>query len=122
MDLLERDNDLEVLAAALGQAIAGQGRIALVSGEAGIGKSTFVDHFIAAHGRDVCVLKGHCDPLFTPTPLGPLYDLARQARTDLLMALEAGAPRAGLFSAVLDMMRGAKTPNLVLVEDIHWAD
>jgi DNA-binding CsgD family transcriptional regulator len=122
MELLERDNGTAVLAEALDQAIAGRGRIALVSGEAGIGKSTFIDHFIAGLGRDACVLKGHCDPLFTPTPLGPLYDIARQTSANLLAALETGAPRAALFSGVLDMLRQAKAPTLVLIEDIHWAD
>ncbi len=122
MDLLERDKDMAVLAEALAEAIAGRGRIALVSGEAGIGKSTFVDHFIAQHGDGLCVLKGHCDPLFTPTPLGPLYDIARQTSADLLASLEAGTPRVALFSAVLDMLRRAKAPTLVVIEDIHWAD
>jgi DNA-binding CsgD family transcriptional regulator len=122
VDLLERDDDVAVLAEVLTEATAGRGRIALVSGEAGIGKSTFVDHFIETHATSVCVLKGHCDPLFTPTPLGPLYDIARQTSADLLASLEAGAPRAALFSAVLDMLRRAKAPTLVVVEDIHWAD
>jgi DNA-binding CsgD family transcriptional regulator/tetratricopeptide (TPR) repeat protein len=122
MDLLEREKDAAVLAAALAEAVAGRGRIALVSGEAGIGKSAFVEHFIEANSTGLCVLKGHCDPLFTPTALGPLYDIARQARADLLAALEGGAPRAALFSAVLEMMRGARHANIVLVEDIHWAD
>lgn len=122
MELLEREKEAAVLAAALADAVAGRGRIVLVSGEAGIGKSAFVEHFVETHGQGLCVLTGHCDPLFTPTPLGPLYDIARQTRADLLLALEAGAPRAGLFSAVLDMMRGARQANLVLVEDIHWAD
>ncbi|MFI5034050.1 MAG: AAA family ATPase, partial [Reyranellales bacterium] len=122
MDLLERDDDMAVLAEALAEATAGRGRIALVSGEAGIGKSTFVDQFIADRAAGVCGLKGHCDPLFTPTPLGPLYDIARQTSADLLTALETGAPRAALFSAVLDMLRRAKAPTLVVIEDIHWAD
>jgi len=122
VDLLERDDDVAVLAEVLTEAAAGRGRIALVSGEAGIGKSAFVDQFIASHASSVCVLKGHCDPLFTPTPLGPLYDIARQTSADLLASLEAGAPRAALFSAVLDMLRRAKAPTLVVIEDIHWAD
>ncbi|HEY2871606.1 MAG TPA: AAA family ATPase [Reyranella sp.] len=122
MDLLERDDDMAVLAEALAEATAGRGRIALVRGEAGIGKSTFVDQFIADRAAGVCSLKGHCDPLFTPTPLGPLYDIARQTSADLLTALETGVPRAALFSAVLDMLRRAKAPTLVVIEDIHWAD
>ena len=46
MELLERDHELQALAVALGEATAGEGRIVLVSGEAGIGKTSFVDRFI----------------------------------------------------------------------------
>src|SRR4051794_22595260 len=99
--LLERDLDLNRLAAALEQASAGHGHIVLVSGEAGIGKTTFVEHFQTACAGKACVLTGHCDPLFTPTPLGPLYDIARQTSAKLLALLESHAPRAALFSSML---------------------
>ena len=48
--LLERELALVALAAALGEAAAGEGRVALVSGEAGIGKTSLVDHFTRAYG------------------------------------------------------------------------
>ncbi|HTE36360.1 MAG TPA: AAA family ATPase, partial [Reyranella sp.] len=122
MELLERERDLAVLAAALDQAAAGCGRIALVSGEAGIGKTSFVEGFIATHAQGVCVLKGNCDPLFTPTPLGPLYDIARQTNARLLAELENGPKRAALFSSLLEMLRASRAPTVVVIEDIHWAD
>ena len=59
------------------EAITGRGRIALVSGEAG-GKTSFVERFIETRGKTVRILYGNWDLLFTPTPLGPLYDIARQ--------------------------------------------
>jgi Cdc6-like AAA superfamily ATPase len=46
--LLEREPALEALASALGEAAAGEGRVALVYGEAGIGKTSLVDHFTRA--------------------------------------------------------------------------
>src|SRR3954466_9835404 len=122
MELLERDHDLEVLAAALAGAIAGQGRIALVSGEAGIGKTSFVDRFVATSGAAMRILKGNCDALFTPSPLGPLYDIARQTGGRLLAQLENEAPRAALFSTVLDQLRDPDPPAILIIEDIHWAD
>lgn len=122
MELLERGNDLQALAAALAKARAGQGCIALVSGEAGIGKTSFIEHFVAAQGPAMCVLKGNCDPLFTPTPLGPLYDIARRSSAALLAQLESETPRAGLFSALFDQLREAREPIIFVVEDIHWAD
>jgi DNA-binding CsgD family transcriptional regulator len=122
MELLERDHGLKVLAAALGEAIAGQGRIALVSGEAGIGKTSFVDRFIATSGQAMRVLKGNCDALFTPSPLGPLYDIARQTGGRLLAQLESEAPRAALFPTMLDQLRDPAQPAILVIEDIHWAD
>jgi DNA-binding CsgD family transcriptional regulator len=122
MELLERDVPLRTLANALEDAVAGHGRIVLISGEAGIGKTSFVERFCAAHGGAAQLLKGQCDPLSTPSPLGPLYDIARRAGGRLLEQLESEAPRAALFSTVLDGLRGQGRPTLLLIEDIHWAD
>ena len=47
MDLLERDEYLSALDEALRQAASGRGRIALISGEAGIGKTALVERFVA---------------------------------------------------------------------------
>ncbi len=58
MEMLERESELKLLGAALDEAATGQGQIALVSGEAGIGKSTFVEHFIASRGQKIRVLRG----------------------------------------------------------------
>ena len=120
--LLERDLDLNRLAAALEQASAGHGHIVLVSGEAGIGKTTFVEHFASTIAGKACVATGHCDPLFTPTPLGPMYDIARQTNGRLLTLLESNAPRAALFSAMLGLVNASEQATVVVIEDIHWAD
>jgi DNA-binding CsgD family transcriptional regulator/tetratricopeptide (TPR) repeat protein len=122
MELLERGQDLKVLAAALDEAVAGEGRVALISGEAGIGKTSFVDRFIATRGRTLRTVKGNCDALFTPSPLGPLYDIARQTGGRLQAQLDSEAPRAAIFSTMLDQLRGSAQPTLLVIEDIHWAD
>jgi len=122
LHLLERDHDQQTLAAALDAAMTGRGRVALVSGEAGIGKTSFVEQFIATRANDVRVLRGHCDALFTPTPLGPLYDIAGQTCGKLSAQLERTAPRAALFSTLLDDLRAGARPTLLLIEDLHWAD
>jgi len=122
LELLERDDDLQTLAAAFDEAAAGRGRIALVSGEAGIGKTSFVDHFIESHREQTCALKGNCDPLFTPTPLGPLHDIARQVGGSLPDQLESATARAALFAGILDRLRKSLKPVLLVIEDLHWAD
>jgi len=73
--LLEREAFLEVLAGPLG-------RLILIGGEAGVGKTALVREFAA--GRRV--LWGACDPLLTPRPLGPLLDVAEAAGGELLAA------------------------------------
>jgi hypothetical protein len=122
-DLLERDEYLSALDEALRQATAGHGRIVLVSGEAGIGKTALVERFVArAQERQpsMRLLWGACEALFTPRPLGPLYDIAQQAPGPLRAALASETNRATLFAAVLDEL--AQSPTVLVIEDIHWAD
>ena len=79
MDLLEREAALEELDAALDAAARGEGRVALVSGEAGIGKTALIEQFVRQHRSERRVLWGACDALFTPRPFGPLYDMSLTA-------------------------------------------
>jgi predicted ATPase len=74
--MLERDGAMAHLAEALANARTGTGRLVLIAGEAGIGKTTLVDRFIRDHAGADRVPRGGCDALATPRPLGPLYDMA----------------------------------------------
>ena len=69
MALLEREPALGALATALAEAAGGEGRIALVYGEAGIGKTSLVDHFTREGAGAARTLWGACDSLHTPRPL-----------------------------------------------------
>lgn len=118
MRLLERDGPMRELERVWAEAARGQGRLALISGEAGVGKSSLVRRFAQDHPA-VSLLWGGCDALFTPRPLGPLYDMAgASARLDGL--LRDGAPAAAVFSGFVDELRAR--PTLVVFEDVHWAD
>ncbi|MDX3839524.1 AAA family ATPase [Streptomyces europaeiscabiei] len=75
MDLLERETVLQDFAGHLQAATIGPGRMALVLGESGIGKTAVVEHLVQSAGPHIQVLAGACDPLATPRPLGPLMDL-----------------------------------------------
>ena len=118
--LLEREDALSSLDQAFDAALAGAGRIVLVAGEAGIGKTSLVRRFADAHAERARVLWGACEALFTPRPLGPVHDVARDTGGPLLEHLTSGADRTTLLSALLDELRS--TPSLVVFEDVHWAD
>ena len=121
MDLLERADFFQQLQDTLAEVIGGHGRVALVSGEAGIGKTSLVEQFTETERHRCRVLWGGCDALFTPRPLGPLHDIAVQIRGDLLTLLEEEAPRATIFSAVFKELQ-SQPPTLLVFEDVHWAD
>src|SRR4029450_13638468 len=86
--LLERDDVLDDLRRALAQAADGRGRLVLIAGEAGVGKTAVVEAFCGQ--PKVRVLRGACDPLFTPRPLGPFTDIADEAGGELGTLLESG--------------------------------
>ena len=120
MKLLERDSNLNQLEQALQEAMAGQGHVILVSGEAGIGKTSLVDQFTQAHRASARVLWGACDSLFTPRPLGPLHDVALQVDGELSALLRSDANQLAIFSACFVELQ--QSHSIVVFEDIHWAD
>ena len=75
--LLEREKELELLADLLADVDSSGGKVVLVRGEAGIGKSSLVREFVESHSDDAHVLFGACDDLLIPQPLGPFWDMAR---------------------------------------------
>ena len=119
MDLLEREESLAKLGAWFSGVTERSGCVALVYGEAGVGKTTLLQEF-ARRQPTMCILWGACDALFTPRPLAPLHDIARQQPGELLAAVNSHANREELFSTVLDELERAKA--LVVFEDMHWAD
>jgi hypothetical protein len=120
VELLERDEALAELHRQFARS-ATAGRLVVVSGEAGIGKTALVSRFLAECAPTPVVLWGGCDPLHTPQPLGPIRDAARSAGGALAGLLSEGAPRELVFESVLDSL--CQRPRRVLVvEDVHWAD
>jgi hypothetical protein len=120
--ILERDRELGVLTEAVRAAQHGAGCVALVFGEAGIGKSCVVEALrarVPARGR---MLVGYCDDLATKRALGPFRDLAGSAGTALTLAVQDGGDRDRLFAALRAELEGPPTPTVLVIEDVHWAD
>lgn len=117
--LLERETQLEVLSAAVEAAHRGRSSALLVSGEAGIGKTSLIRAFVdRTRAR---VLLGGCDDLRTSRTLGPLRDAALGSGGPLESALTAAAGADAVFDAVATELAGPG-PTVLVVEDIHWAD
>lgn len=122
MDLLDREKELSELSALLERVKRGEGAVAALLGEAGIGKSSLARAFLDGAGPEVRTLKGFCDDLGIAEPLGVLRDLARETGVDLPENLVGSNDRLRAFSLVFENVIGPPTPTVILVEDIHWAD
>ena len=119
MALLERDEQLHAATGYLADAAAGHGRLVFVGGEAGVGKTTFLDRLAAE--ADAHVATGWCDGSATPPPLGPLVDMLPDLPAG---TWPDGASRSQVFANLLATLRapGDGRPHLLVVEDAHWAD
>ena len=120
MELLERGPALAALHSALDAALGGAGRVAAVSGEAGIGKDEPRRgvHAPAAAGR-ARVLTGACDDLLDTPALGPLHDIAHRLG-DRPGGCSTRAAQEPLRRGHRE--RCAPRPTVLVVEDVHWAD
>jgi DNA-binding CsgD family transcriptional regulator/tetratricopeptide (TPR) repeat protein len=119
--LLEREPQLGSLLQYAAEARGRTGRLVLVSGEAGVGKSSLVEEL---QGRlpGATWAWGACDGLFTPRPLAPLHDIAREVGGDLHAAVRERAPRDRVFDLVLGWLQDADELVVLVVEDVQWAD
>ncbi|HTF10732.1 MAG TPA: AAA family ATPase [Asanoa sp.] len=123
MELWERAAPLGVLDELL-RACATGGRVALVAGEAGVGKSALVTEFARRADRRARFHWGWCDPLVTPRALGPVHDIARQSGGPLAARLAAAAAPEAILAALLDRLDPPRPASraVLVVEDAHWAD
>jgi DNA-binding CsgD family transcriptional regulator len=149
--LVGRDGELTRLLGLLDDARAGRPTHALVSGDAGVGKTRLVSELAArAAERGFLVLSGRCAELGDSIPYLPLADALREgaagpAAAPLAEALAArpvlsrllpdrppdpadgeisGLAQQQLFGAVLGLLAelAATRPVLLILEDLHWAD
>ncbi len=121
MRLLERDPVLASLRQYAHEARQGEGRLVLIGGEAGAGKSVLVERF-QRDLPDALWSWGACDGLSTPRPLAPLFDLARDLGGELGDLCRGRPERDELFAALLRQVTSDDRLDVIVIEDIHWAD
>lgn len=143
--LIAREQELEALIGL----VAGPPAIAIVAGEAGVGKSRLVSEMVRRSGpRERLLIVGHCHPLREPFPLGPVLEALRGTGREPFrrtLSPTVGAlrpllpelahvlpPRAGpaedarverhrVFRALRELLGGLGRCVCIL-EDLHWAD
>jgi DNA-binding CsgD family transcriptional regulator len=102
--LVGRDAELEVARGALDAALAGDGRVLLVSGEPGIGKTRFVEELGAlADSQGALVAWGRVDDIDGSPPYWPWLQLLEVvfATADPGVLADALAEHAGSISAIV---------------------
>jgi DNA-binding CsgD family transcriptional regulator/tetratricopeptide (TPR) repeat protein len=115
--LIERSHQLGILA----DAVAGsEGKVVLVSGEAGHGKTSLVGAVLGDLDHRYHVLTSACEPLDIPAAFGPLFDLIDELPEDLRNDVKSGSGRMSVYAGMLDMIKNDRC--VLVLEDLHWAD
>jgi DNA-binding CsgD family transcriptional regulator len=123
--LLEREAPLAQLTASARRVErGGHGEVVLLRGEAGVGKTALVARFADQREPRLRVLRGWCDPLGAPRPLGPLTDalsgMDAAAGSALAAAVDSG-DTARIYRQLLSALsNGGRW--VWVIEDVHWAD
>ncbi len=131
--LVGRERELATLHVALEAAVIGQGKVLLVVGAAGVGKTSLAAQFcLEAAERDVPTLIGRCYDLSDTPPYGPWIDLFSQLPAGMAPAPVAIArfQNGGSVSAetlvgqIRDYLAASTTarPLIILLDDMQWAD
>ena len=125
--LLERSAEQAALRAAVDSLLSGTSGLFLLSGEAGIGKTSLLRDLLDNVDPRVRVLAGSCDDLVAANALGPLREAfgsagnPRQRVGPEIDAALAGGRLEDVLPALAAELSGG-IPTLLAVEDLHWAD
>lgn len=120
--LLERSEHLALLAEQLKAVVAtSRGRMVLLGGEAGVGKTALVRRFADDQRLTARTLFGACDPLFTPRPLGPLLDIAQVTGGEFEQVVLSGLRPHEVTAGLMKELR-REPPAVVILDDLQWAD
>src|SRR6187549_3575617 len=122
MELIEREVFFALLQTHFQKINEGEGHCIMVSGEAGIGKTSLIKSFCKSQKGNCSIYLGACDALFTPRPLAPLYDVMWQINSDLWSGSHSIEQRSQLFAGFFRELSKKNEKTLIVFEDVHWAD
>lgn len=125
-DVFGRDAALGVLDGVLDDAVAGAGRVVVLGGEPGVGKTALADSVVrTALERGFCIGRGGWDDEGCP----PLWAWSRAvtqlAGSAAVLDVDGADATTASFrqgEALLAAARGLPGPGLLVLDDIHWAD
>jgi DNA-binding CsgD family transcriptional regulator/tetratricopeptide (TPR) repeat protein len=143
-ELVGRDGELAALTSLLDEAADGRSVVALVGGDAGVGKTRLTAEVRSiAAGRGFTVLTGQCAQIGDSVPYLALADALRSPAVRDTEAVQpvlawllpdtpaeqrerdwAGLSGQQMLGAVLGLLAelAAQRPVLLVLEDLHWAD
>ncbi|HEV3096745.1 MAG TPA: AAA family ATPase [Candidatus Dormibacteraeota bacterium] len=150
--LVAREDEMHRLLATIDAVASGSGRLTLLVGEPGVGKTRLVQEvMLSARNRRFLTATGRCYELHQSVPFYPFLDALATAYASCPPAVRAALPRrwpqvgrllpdvsvevqqfgAGgpddqqrLFRAVTGFLQAiaGETPVALLLDDLHWAD
>ena len=124
--LTGREAELTRVRSTISAAVAGEATTLLISGDAGVGKTSLAQAVVASFGDELTVISGVCLPLQAlSVPLHPLR-LALRSTTapgaaEILPALETPDRAPQLLDGWIDRLAEEK-PVVLTIDDLQWAD
>lgn len=118
--LLEREKEMGLLADLVSGLESSGGKVVLIRGEAGIGKSSLAMAFVDEQADKAHIHVGSCDDLLIPQALAPFWDFARVDPSVRSAVFEGDRPR--LLDALMELLSRSLRPTIMVIEDTQWAD
>lgn len=119
-----RDREVGILRA-LFASIAGGGRLALISGEAGVGKTALTDIVCREFVEDGAqVLCGHCYDRTETPPYGPWNEIFSQSGVAAPPSVASAPNRETFFAQAHAFFAkvASERPLVLFLDNLHWAD